>query len=1029
MLVVHRAAEGTALAAALADVLASPSADPFDSEVVAVPAKGVERWLAQRLAHVLGASTGDGVCANVQFPSPVRLLDDAVQAAWPEHAEAVERWTPRRSMWRTARRHRRMLGRAVVPHAGPAPGRRRAPTAAGASSWRSASPACSTTTPSRGPRCCGVGPPATTSAATAPARRRPALAGRAVAPAARPARRHRHRPSCSTTPAPGCARNPSLTALPERMSVFGASRISPARLAVLAALADTATSTSGCTTRPRRCGTRGWPPRRRSGAQTTAPAPRCATRCSPRSRATCWSSSSCSAGLSRVSRPAARRGDRVRTRCSAGSSVTSRTTRCPTPVPPCAGRPQRAGPRVPRAYPAGRGAARRPCSACSPPTRRSSRATCSSCARTSRRSRRSIAAAFSLGAEEDAAHPAARACASGSPTAPCGRPTRCSPCSGSCSSSAPPASPRPRCSTWPAPTRCGSGSGSTTTRSSGCATGWPRAGVRWGLDAEHRGRWQLGELEQGTWRGRSRPAAARCRDGGRRTPGPSARRSAAARSTTSTAPTSTSPAASPSWSTGSTRPCTTCMLRPAHARRSGWPASSTRCSSLAAPPREPRGRRSQLRGELADVAEAAAGTERAARPRRRARAARAHARRPADPGQLPHRHADRLHARADALGPAPGGVPARPRRRRLPAAEHRDGDDVLARDPWVGERDPRSEDRQLLLDAMLRRGRAPRRHLHRRRRAHRCAACRRAVPLGELLDALDRTATDRRRHAGCATSSPRTTRCSRSTARNFAPGALDCRGPFSFDPLGVAGAQAARASASDAAPFLVLAAAAADRSATSSSPTCSRLLEHPARGFLRQRLEVAVTRERGGAGRRAARRARLAAAVGDRRPGAARPGRRDRAGRVHSSSSGGAACCRPVRSARDRGLDRARGGGGRCAASVLERETPPGTHRRRRAAGRRHAADRHRPGVRGRRAALPTYSSLGPKHRLRAWVELLALTASRPPRGGARSPSVRRLPGAARSVLAAGLRRRAAGARSSWSRLPRAVCGRRCRCR
>ena len=38
-----------------------------------------------------------------------------------------------------------------------------------------------------------------------------------------------------------------------------------------------------------------------------------------------------------------------------------------------------------------------------------------------------------------------------------------------------------------------------------------------------------------------------------------------------------------------------------------------------------------------------------------------------DPGELPHRHADRLHDGADALGAAPGGLPARAGRRRLPA--------------------------------------------------------------------------------------------------------------------------------------------------------------------------------------------------------------------------------------------------------------------------------------------------------------------------------------------------------------------------
>ena len=44
----------------------------MQAEVVAVPTRGVERWLTQRLSAVLGASPGraDGVCANVEFPFP-----------------------------------------------------------------------------------------------------------------------------------------------------------------------------------------------------------------------------------------------------------------------------------------------------------------------------------------------------------------------------------------------------------------------------------------------------------------------------------------------------------------------------------------------------------------------------------------------------------------------------------------------------------------------------------------------------------------------------------------------------------------------------------------------------------------------------------------------------------------------------------------------------------------------------------------------------------------------------------------------
>lgn len=74
----HRAEGSDALAAGLAQLLSRPVDDPFAEEVVAVPARGVERWLAQRMSHVLGADPGsvggDGVCAGVRFLSPSSLI-------------------------------------------------------------------------------------------------------------------------------------------------------------------------------------------------------------------------------------------------------------------------------------------------------------------------------------------------------------------------------------------------------------------------------------------------------------------------------------------------------------------------------------------------------------------------------------------------------------------------------------------------------------------------------------------------------------------------------------------------------------------------------------------------------------------------------------------------------------------------------------------------------------------------------------------------------------------------------------------
>ncbi len=72
---VHRAERTDLLADGLGALLATPQPDPFAEELVVVPARGVERWLSQRLSHVLGRGSGaDGVCAGVAFRSPASLI-------------------------------------------------------------------------------------------------------------------------------------------------------------------------------------------------------------------------------------------------------------------------------------------------------------------------------------------------------------------------------------------------------------------------------------------------------------------------------------------------------------------------------------------------------------------------------------------------------------------------------------------------------------------------------------------------------------------------------------------------------------------------------------------------------------------------------------------------------------------------------------------------------------------------------------------------------------------------------------------
>ncbi|WP_420121607.1 exodeoxyribonuclease V subunit gamma [Nakamurella sp.] len=92
---VHRAERADTLAAALADLLATSPADPFALDVVAVPTRGVERWLTQRLSHRLGARDGraDGICTAVRFPGPAALLAELTGD------RADDPWAPDAAVW------------------------------------------------------------------------------------------------------------------------------------------------------------------------------------------------------------------------------------------------------------------------------------------------------------------------------------------------------------------------------------------------------------------------------------------------------------------------------------------------------------------------------------------------------------------------------------------------------------------------------------------------------------------------------------------------------------------------------------------------------------------------------------------------------------------------------------------------------------------------------------------------------------------------------------------------------------------
>ena len=91
---IHRAERTDILADGLGELLARPPADPFAEDLVVVPARGVERWLSQRLSHVLGRASGsDGVCAAVAFRSPASLIAEITGA------REDDPWSPEAITW------------------------------------------------------------------------------------------------------------------------------------------------------------------------------------------------------------------------------------------------------------------------------------------------------------------------------------------------------------------------------------------------------------------------------------------------------------------------------------------------------------------------------------------------------------------------------------------------------------------------------------------------------------------------------------------------------------------------------------------------------------------------------------------------------------------------------------------------------------------------------------------------------------------------------------------------------------------
>ena len=172
----------------------------------------------------------------------------------------------------------------------------------------------------------------------------------------------------------------------------------------------------------------------------------------------------------------------------------------------------------------------------------------------------------------------------------------------------------------------------------------------------------------------------------------------------------------------------------------------------------------------------------------------------------------------------------------FPRKAPRDGDDLMVGDPHLGERDPRSEDRQLLLDALLA---ATERLIvtysgnDERTNATRPAA----VPVGELLDAVD--ATVRFQEGPARERVVVRHPLQPFDRRNFVADGISGAHQWSFDTAALDGARALAGPRTDSRPFL--AAPLPPRPGPMVElADLVRFVEHPVRAFMRQRLGISL---------------------------------------------------------------------------------------------------------------------------------------------------------------------------------------------
>jgi exodeoxyribonuclease V gamma subunit len=310
-----------------------------------------------------------------------------------------------------------------------------------------------------------------------------------------------------------------------------------------------------------------------------------------------------------------------------------------------------------------------------------------------------------------------------------------------------------------------------------------------------------------------------------------------------------------------------------------------------------------------------------------------------------------------------------------PRRARRDGDDLMLAEPVVGDRDPRAEDRQMLLDALLA---ATERLIITYTGNDERTNVRRppAVPVGELLDTVERTVR-------CDTGLARDAVVIRHPLqpfdpRNFTRGKLVDGQPWGFDPQALAGARALSGQRTPRRAFLPGPLPARDEMVVEMN-LLIRFVEHPVRALLRDRLGISVSDyfdevrdampveldplEEWGIGQRllegvlggAELRACMQAEIAR---GALPPGElaRPPLARVGAVVEQVAEAVRTLGGGEPGSLD--------VSVALADGRTLAGTVT----------------GVCGDTVRAVSYSRVRPRDRLRAWVRLLALTAARPER-------------------------------------------------